>query len=68
MTVAEFLKSYVRWREGCEAVRGAYERWVGVEERDRAVAFAAYHAALDQEERAARAYRQCVDGLACRAG
>jgi hypothetical protein len=49
----EFLESYVRWREACEDVRNAYERWRGCEPSERAFAFKVYRTALDWEEHAA---------------
>jgi hypothetical protein len=51
-----FLESYVRWREACEYVHTAYAHWGSSDRRDRSDAFAAYRAALDQEECAARVY------------
>jgi hypothetical protein len=52
----EFLESYVRWREACADVRLAYEHWGRSSRHDGRDAFAVYHAALDQEECAARVY------------
>jgi hypothetical protein len=51
--VEAFLESYIDWREQCEQVRAAYERWTSSEPSDRRLAFAAYRAALDREECAA---------------
>jgi hypothetical protein len=56
----EFLNSYVCWREACEDVRRAHRRWVRSTRRQRALAFAAYCAALDREEYASRVYAQCA--------
>jgi hypothetical protein len=54
MTLAdEFLDSYVNWREACEDVRAAYDRWRRSESPERALAFAVYSTALDREEQAA---------------
>ena len=53
-----FLEGYVSWREASEAVRTSYERWRGGQRSDRRLAFAAYTAALDQEEHAARMFRE----------
>ena len=61
--VDEFVEAYVRWREECAAVRGMYELWTGAETGDWALAFAAYGAAVDREERAAREYRDCADRI-----
>jgi hypothetical protein len=52
----EFLKSYVRWREACAEVRVAYARSEMAERPDRRLAFAAFCAALDREEHAARVH------------
>jgi hypothetical protein len=54
--IDELLEGYVSWREACGAVWGAYERWIGSDREQRALAYAAYLAALDGEERAARTY------------
>jgi len=53
-----FVEGYVCWREACEAVRTTYERWRGGSSRDLGLAFAAYTAALDQEEHVARMFRE----------
>jgi hypothetical protein len=47
----EFLDSYVSWREEAATVQTAYDHWQAGE----TLAFAAYHAALDREEQAAKA-------------
>jgi hypothetical protein len=52
--VDDYLNSYVRWREECDAVRDAYALWRLAGNEDRAWAFALYDAALDYEEEAAR--------------
>jgi hypothetical protein len=52
----DFLDSYVRWREACEDVRLAYERWGSAERLDHGLAFAAFCAALDREGHAARVH------------
>ena len=54
--IDDLLEGYVSWREACQAVWGAYERWVGSDRGERGLAYAAYLAALDGEERAARTY------------
>jgi hypothetical protein len=51
---------YVDWREESAAVRRAYRRWVDAAGIDRRAAFAAYVAALDQEERAGTRYAQVL--------
>ena len=52
-----FVESYVGWREECLAVARTYEWWAGSERGRRALAYAAYRAALDREEKAADVYR-----------
>jgi hypothetical protein len=51
---------YVDWREECVGVQAAYETWRDAMKDERAVAFAAYRAALDREERASEAYAELV--------
>jgi hypothetical protein len=53
-----FVEGYVCWREASEAVRAAYDRWRAGSPRDLGLAFAAYTAALDQEEHVARMFRE----------
>ena len=51
----EFFDSYLRWREACEDLRTAYQRWGSCSEPlERIFHFDAYRSALDREERAAR--------------
>ena len=50
--------AYIDWREECAAVEAAYRRWVGAAESDAQLAYAAYVAGLDREERAAVVYRE----------
>jgi hypothetical protein len=52
----DFLDSYVRWREACEDVRLAYQRWGSADRLDYGLAFAAFCAALDREGHAARVH------------
>jgi hypothetical protein len=66
--VDEFVDSYVRWREESAAARNAYEAYAGQHGDDRALAFVAYQAALDREERAARAHQECTERIAGRTG
>jgi hypothetical protein len=54
--VDEFIESYVIWRESCEAVSAAYERWGRCEPAHRGAAFESYRAALDWEELAAQVH------------
>jgi hypothetical protein len=64
----EFVQSYARWREESAAVRSAYEQWGSAERRDRTLSWSAYQAALDREEEAAHAYRECAERIADRRG
>jgi hypothetical protein len=50
------LDAYMAWREECGAVRAAYLTWRGARAAEAAPAFAAYAAALDREELAAKLY------------
>jgi hypothetical protein len=59
----EFIESLVCWREECESVQTAYDRWRTADPRDRRLAFAAYRAALDREERAARVHYEGSERL-----
>ena len=59
--VDEFTESWVCWREACEDVRGAYERWGQCKPAQRDLAFASYRAALDREDQAARVYSMFVN-------
>jgi hypothetical protein len=52
----ELIGLYCDWRTRCEEVHSAYERFAQAPRADRAVAFAAFQAALDREECAADAY------------
>jgi hypothetical protein len=58
----EAITAYVEWREECEAVRGAYRRWSqsAAAGPESVLAFAAYGAALDHEERAASLYGDVI--------
>ncbi len=53
------LDAYIAWREETAAVEAAYRKWLGAAREERALAFAAYSAALDREEYAAAEY-QCL--------
>jgi hypothetical protein len=54
----EVIERYVHWREACSVVRDAYDEWAGASAVDRPLSFAAYRAALDQEEAAAALLRR----------
>ncbi len=51
---------YVRWRRETDAVAESYRLWNSAPRGERWLAYAAYLAALDREEGAARAYRRAV--------
>ena len=61
--VDALIESYVEWREECEAVKTAYDRWTGAERCDRALAYATYQAALEREEKAAAVYQSAATRL-----
>ena len=54
---AYLMEIYVDWREESAALEDAYRRWSTAPEHDRALAFAAFKAALDREEQASIVYR-----------
>ena len=47
------IDDYGQWRTECAAVRNAYRRWASASAAHEPLAFHAYRAALDREERAA---------------
>jgi hypothetical protein len=55
------IDGYVAWREACAQVDAAYSRCSASEPADRDLAFAAYGAALEREEHAARVYERWVE-------
>ena len=61
--VDEAMDAYVDWREERASVRDAYLRWVGADLADSPLAFSAYRAALDREERAADVYAELMTRL-----
>jgi hypothetical protein len=52
--------TYLHWRQACENARAAYERWRSSEPLERRLAFAAFRAALDAEDHAARAHSDSI--------
>jgi DNA-binding SARP family transcriptional activator len=64
LAIDELLEGYVSWREACEAVWRAYEEWIDSDPGERALAYAAYLAALDGEEHTARMYADHTDRVA----
>ena len=65
--VDEMLDAYVCWREERGAVWHAYECWTCAPPAQALSAFAAYQAALDQEERAGDVYAGLVMQVAATA-
>ena len=60
------VDAYVDWRQECITVWEAYQRWRGAARDDGALAFRAYLAALDREERAAEVYGRVLRALEAR--
>ena len=61
--VDETIDAYVDWREECTHVWEACRRWESAEGADAALAFRAYVAALDREERASEVYAELIGRL-----
>jgi hypothetical protein len=61
--VDETVDAYVDWREECGHVWEAYHRWLNAEGADAALAFRAYVAALDREQRASEVYADWIGRL-----
>lgn len=55
--------SYAGWREARDGVAEAYRSWVAARRDEEWLAHAAYLAALECEEHAARAYQRHVERL-----
>jgi hypothetical protein len=64
--VDEVVDAYVDWRQECITVWEAYQRWRSAARDDGALAFRAYLAALDREERAAEVYGRVLGALEAR--
>jgi hypothetical protein len=58
--VDEAIDAYVDWREERASVWDAYARWASAPMADCPLAFSAYRAALDREERAAHVYAELM--------
>ena len=58
--VDEAIDALVDWGEECASVWDAYARWTGAHAADSPLAFSAYQAALDREERAAHVYAELM--------
>jgi hypothetical protein len=59
----EFVERYVRWSNAAKCVQDAYEDWRASLGPDRAIAFAAYQAALDREQHAAAVLRDSAERI-----
>ena len=55
--------SYATWRQASDGVAEAYRSWAAAPRGERWLAHAAYLAAVDHEEQAARAYQRRVERL-----
>jgi hypothetical protein len=62
--VDRMMEEYVSWREECCGVSAAYGRWSEALQDEKWLAYHAYVAALDREERAAVTYRELVERFA----
>jgi hypothetical protein len=58
--VDRMIDLYCEWRTDCMQVQAAYKRFLDASASDRAAAFTAYTAALDQEESACSSYADQV--------
>jgi hypothetical protein len=61
--VDDVLVTYHDWREEADAVADAYDTWRGAPPAEEGRRFAAYTAALEQEENAANAYSHATTTL-----
>jgi hypothetical protein len=57
----DVVQAYLEWREESAAVWDAYDRWASASTEDKLGAGAAYRAALDREEAAAKAYAELIE-------
>jgi hypothetical protein len=62
-TIDDAFARYLDWLAESEAVNAAYRLWSRTAGTDGALAFAAYGAALDREERAATVYGSVIEQL-----
>ncbi len=66
--IDRLLEFYCEWREECAEVHAAYERFSNAVAADRALAYAAYIAALDREDTAAWMYAVQISHVSSRIG
>jgi len=57
---ADPLIAYAEWRMSCTSVWAAYRQWSNAPKADAGLAHAAYTAALDREDAAARVYSRLM--------
>jgi hypothetical protein len=57
------VAAYGQWSARRDAVHGAYRVWIAASASDKPLAFEAYQAALDCEERAAKTYAERMSGI-----
>lgn len=60
------LATYVEWRQTTDAVTDTYRRWCVAPAGQQPTRFAAYLAALDQEQAAAGVYAESINELELR--
>jgi hypothetical protein len=58
--VDDMVDAYAEWRHACAAVQAAYDLWSDAAAQDELLAFGAYAAALDKEERLSQVYADLV--------
>ena len=58
--VDAMVAAYSDWRRECASVRNAYRSWASARAVDKSLAFVAYNAALDREERAAKLFARLL--------
>jgi hypothetical protein len=58
--VDDVMTAYVKWREASARVWDAYRCWGNAKQEDVSLAFRAYAAALDSEERACEIYADLI--------
>jgi hypothetical protein len=58
--VDDMVDAYAQWRHECKAVKEAYEEWSNATAEDESLAFGAYEAALDREDRSSQLYADLV--------
>ena len=61
--VDDAVYAYEDWLEECARVQNSYARWSGAGSADAGDCFAAYLSSLDDEERAAEAFRESASRL-----